>query len=111
MRIEPIRNTTSGRRSAAGGAGASSAAERTESRALAVVEAATDVSQAKVERRSYRSGTVSAALVAHLIATRDGLAQTRNLRRVSSEEGSAAYGTVRSIVKATPPRQKLSITA
>lgn len=105
MRIEPIRNVTGSHLSPRRPQEDAVAAE---SRALVSVSAHKERFE---ERPRPQSTRVDAALLAHLIATRDGLAQTRPLRRVSSSEGAVAYQSVRAVVKADPRPQTLGIVA
>jgi hypothetical protein len=56
-----------------------------QSRALVAIAPRAPVEPDPVSRRTY------APFLAHLIATRDGIAQTRQKRRAAPEPGAAAY--------------------
>jgi hypothetical protein len=108
MRIEPIHNTSIGKRR-----------EHRYSERVEPMEASKSVvlhsssREHAQERGSFNSSRVAmhAPLVAQLIATHNEVPQTRTYRRVSNVEGTGAYAAVRSVVTQLPQLHMAAIKA
>ena len=106
MRVEPTKQASSGRRNVTPrDAALSPAGHDAESRALvvtappAVQDTTQDATQDTTQEpsKNYRQSQLLAPFLAHLIATKDQLPQTRERRRAEPADAIAAYRMVEAL--------------